>query len=342
MPFQNYKAKNNVSTTLLAGISSSATTIIVATWAGDLFPSTFPFELTLEQFTWTNVTKREIVKCTARSWDTLTVTRSAGYCPASYTALTQTNTAFSFLSGDTVSLRVTANIIEDINTEVARLETDKLNKSGGTMTWPILQAISSNIASATTTDLSTMTWDSGTITGTTTITSFWTVSAGTLKHLTFSGVLILTYNATSLILPGAQNITTRAGDTMILQSLWSWNWKCVAYQNSTGQPNNTIQTYSPSIGWTATLDCAKGNIHHITMPAWNITIALSNIVSGQCILIRILQDWVWSRTVTWFSTIKWAGGTTPTLTTTASKADSFWFECTWSNTYDGFIIWQNI
>lgn len=127
MTFENYKVKNNASTTLLAGISSSATTLIVATWAGDLFPSTFPFELTLEQFTWTNVTKREIVKCTARTWDTLTVVRSAGYCPASYTALTQTNTAFSFLSGDTVSLRVTANIIEDQNTEIARLETTKLN-----------------------------------------------------------------------------------------------------------------------------------------------------------------------------------------------------------------------
>lgn len=104
----------------------------------------------------------------------------------------------------------------------------------------------------------------------------------------------------------------------------------------------TIQTYSPTGGGTATLDLSKGNIHHITMPAGNITIALSNGTAGQCFIIRILQDGTGSRTVTWFTTIRWAGGSAPTLTTTASKADTVGFEITGSSTYDGFVVGQNI
>jgi hypothetical protein len=78
------------------------------------------------------------------------------------------------------------------------------------------------------------------------------------------------------------------------------------------------------------------------MPAGNITIALSNITVGQIILIEITQDGGGSRTVTWFSTIKWAGGSAPTLTTTGSKKDVFGFVCTGSGTYDGYVIAFNI
>ncbi len=105
---------------------------------------------------------------------------------------------------------------------------------------------------------------------------------------------------------------------------------------------STIQTYTPSAAGTATLDLSLGNIHHITMPAGNITIALSNGTAGQCFIIRILQDGTGSRIVTWFTTIRWAGGSAPTLTTTASKADTLGFEITGSNTYDGFVVGQNI
>jgi hypothetical protein len=103
-----------------------------------------------------------------------------------------------------------------------------------------------------------------------------------------------------------------------------------------------IQTYTPAAAATATLDLSLANIHHITMPAGNITIALSNGVAGQCFIIRILQDGVGGRTVTWFTTIKWAGGSAPTLTTTASKADTLGFEITGTNTYDGFVVGANI
>ena len=102
------------------------------------------------------------------------------------------------------------------------------------------------------------------------------------------------------------------------------------------------QSYTPAGGATATLDCSLAGRHLITMPAGNITIALSNVTTGQYIQVEITQDGGGSRTVTWFSTIKWAGGVAPTLTTTASKRDVLGFICTGTDTYDGYIIGQNI
>jgi len=101
-------------------------------------------------------------------------------------------------------------------------------------------------------------------------------------------------------------------------------------------------TYTPSAAGTSTLDVSAASIHKITMPAGNITIAVVNETAGQCFMVEITQDGTGSRTVTWFTTIKWAGGSAPTLTTTASKRDVFGFRVTGADTYDGFIVGQNI
>lgn len=106
--------------------------------------------------------------------------------------------------------------------------------------------------------------------------------------------------------------------------------------------NPTAQTYTPSGGGTATLDLSLSNSHFITMPAGNITIALSNDTNNQAFIVAITQDSGGSRTVTWFTTIKWAGGSAPVLTTTASKRDVMGFIRTGSSTYDGFIVGQNL
>lgn len=72
------------------------------------------------------------------------------------------------------------------------------------------------------------------ITGTTTITAFDTVASGTYRRLKFGGILTLTHNGTSLILPGAANITTAAGDTGEFVSLGAGNWICVDFQRASG------------------------------------------------------------------------------------------------------------
>jgi hypothetical protein len=115
------------------------------------------------------------------------------------------------------------------------------------------------VASAGSVDLGAQTGNFLIISGTTTITAFGTVSAGIWKVVRFSGALTLTHNATSLILPGAANITTVAGDVACFLSEGSGNWRCVWYQPTDGRsaagilivPTSTspAQTTDGSVVW---------------------------------------------------------------------------------------------
>jgi hypothetical protein len=91
-----------------------------------------------------------------------------------------------------------------------------------------------DLPSASTTNIGVQAGNYGNITGSTTITAFDTVQAGIRRVVTFTGVLTLTYNATSLILPTASSITTAAGDSATFISLGSGNWICTQYQRASG------------------------------------------------------------------------------------------------------------
>lgn len=126
---------------------------------------------------------------------------------------------------------------------------------GGALTGAINEAQGANIASATTCDIGAATGNYVKVTGTTTITGFGTVQAGTRRIVEFTGALTLTHNASSLILPTAANITTVAGDVATMVSLGSGNWKCVSYQRNdgtavggTGIVSGMIFLWSGSIG----------------------------------------------------------------------------------------------
>ena len=72
---------------------------------------------------------------------------------------------------------------------------------------------------------------------------------------------------------------------------------------------------------TITLDLGTANYHTVTL-AHNTTFAdPSNEVAGQSGSIIITQDGTGSRTAAWNSAWKWAGGTAPTLSTTAGAVD---------------------
>ena len=113
----------------------------------------------------------------------------------------------------------------------------------------------------------------------------------------------------------------------------------------TGQIHHTTGSYSDltadTDGATVTFNLATSNIHTVTLGG-NRILALSNSAVGQCFMLRLAQDATGSRTVTWFTTIKWAGGAAPTLTTTASKADLLGFIVTSAGNYDAFVVGQNI
>lgn len=100
-----------------------------------------------------------------------------------------------------------------------------------------LRAQGAAVASAATVDLGAIAdGEYVHITGVATITSFGTTAAGIERTLVFDAALVLTHNATSLILPGGVSITTASGDVAVFVSEGAGNWRCKAYQAATGIP----------------------------------------------------------------------------------------------------------
>ncbi len=106
--------KNNAYSTLASGIDDVALSLVVAAGEGARFPSTYPFHITIDS---------EILECTNRAVDTLTVTRSA-----------ESTSAASHNAGATVRLNITAEALSDLNTAVNAIENGSMldNTAGGT------------------------------------------------------------------------------------------------------------------------------------------------------------------------------------------------------------------
>lgn len=113
MTYYWYKTANNVTSSLVSSISWSTTTIIVNDW--NIFPSTFPYMLTIEQKLNGQTVVREIVKVTARTWNTMTVVRAVESCVSDDTASpkTLTQVAHNFNANALVSLNMTAWVLQD-------------------------------------------------------------------------------------------------------------------------------------------------------------------------------------------------------------------------------------
>ena len=112
-----------------------------------------------------------------------------------------------------------------------------------------------SVASAATTDIGAATSMNVLISGTTTITSFGsTAAAGVHRDVRMAAGLTLTYNATSLILPGAANIVTAAGDCFEAECLGSGNWVVRSYQRASGAPLALANASVTAAALAATLD----------------------------------------------------------------------------------------
>ena len=160
-----------------------------------------------------------------------------------------------------------------------------------------------NIASAATTNLANATGNFVDITGTTTITGLGTVAAGQLFFLRFTGALTFTHNATSLILPGAANITTANGDVACMLSLGAGNWVCAGYQRAGG---GTIGVGSSTDNTVPRFDGAAGKLQ-----SSGVVISDTDAVSG---IVGLTVTGGGSLTGTWtdlgtVSTIDINGGT---------------------------------
>jgi hypothetical protein len=102
---------------------------------------------------------------------------------------------------------------------------------------------------------------------------------------------------------------------------------------------NYVETpYSANSSTAITLDLTNGTVQIITLTG-NATITMPTATSGKSFIMFLKQDATGSRTVTW-STVKWAGGTAPTITSTASRQDILSFFADGTNWY-GVVVAQN-
>ena len=102
---------------------------------------------------------------------------------------------------------------------------------------------------------------------------------------------------------------------------------------------NYVETpFSANSSTAITIDLTNGTVQIITLTG-NATITMPTATSGKSFIMFLKQDGTGSRTVTW-STVKWPGGTNPTITATASRQDIFSFFSDGTNWY-GVTVGQN-
>ena len=127
--------------------------------------------------------------------------------------------------------------------------------------------------------------------------------------------------------------TTGDGESSPTQRMAISSAGTVSLQNDYQEKAYTANT---STGLTISL--ANGTIQILTLTA-TTTLTMPTAVAGKSFVIYLKQDGTGSRTVTW-TTVKWPGGTAPTITSTASKMDIYSFFSDGTNWY-GVTVGQN-
>lgn len=134
---------------------------------------------------------------------------------------------------------------------------------------------------------------------------------------------------------GAPDIQATGGDTNIDLKLTPKGTGKVAPQASVNFGAKTAyftETDNGNSGTADTIDWTLSNKQKSTLTG-NVTFTFT-APPGPCnLVLKLVQDATGSRTVTWPATVKWSGGSAPTLTTTASRIDIITFYYDGTNYY---------
>ena len=172
-----------------------------------------------------------------------------------YTAARTTGTALAGIVFTDATPVIAADSILVAAGKLQAQATSALPKVGGTLAGPINDAPIQTMASAATVNIGASTSNVIAISGTTAITSLGSIAVGARRTVRFLSSLVLTHNATSLILPTGANITTAANDSAEFVSLGGGSWFCLRYNLANGKPvafaydrSNVVGTVSQSGG----------------------------------------------------------------------------------------------
>jgi hypothetical protein len=223
-----------------------------------------------------------------------------------------------WLTTDTGSVKLwfdTGSAWEEISYLTSSSNLNASNLASGTIPDARFPAVLPAVSGANLTNLPTASAAAGTLTGTTLASNVVTSSLTTIGTLT------------GLTVGGTAN-----------------------FQDNTVQ-RPTLQDYgetrtAPTISsGTLTLNLENGNVFEVALNANITTFTISNSpASGTAgsLTLKLTADGT-ARTITWGASVKWPGGTAPTLTSTNNKVDVLVFvTMDAGTTYYGFVAGQNL
>jgi hypothetical protein len=96
-------------------------------------------------------------------------------------------------------------------------------------------------------------------------------------------------------------------------------------------------------GASKTIDWSEASEQHLVLTAATVTLAFTSPANlGEKMTLYVKQDTSGSRAISWPASVRWSGGTAPTLTSTASKTDIIQFIYNPVDAkYEGFVVSQN-
>lgn len=154
--------------------------------------------------------------------------------------------------------------------------------------------------------------------GTSAIQDTFTLSDPTddTKQVRFDAVNVTTGNTRVLTVPDAD--ATIAGLSIAQEFTKTQNF------------NATTLTDAATISW----DASANQVTSVTMTASRTMAAPTNMVDGGVYVLTVIQDGTGGWQMSWNAVFKFAGGTAPTLTTTASAKDVLVFLSDGTNMYE--------
>jgi hypothetical protein len=101
-------------------------------------------------------------------------------------------------------------------------------------------------------------------------------------------------------------------------------------------PIESVNTVSASGSALTLPDVTTATMHDVTLTA-DCTFTFPAAAAGKSFSMRLKQDGTGGRHATWDSSVKWDGGSAPTLSTAASAVDAFAFVCFDGARWEGFF-----